>query len=134
MKRNKRLLLKTAKRIERFPESYDQATWAGKSNTAPCGTVACLAGEIVICSERTVKKGIAKLFDLDVKGSPGVSGYAEAVAGIAEWESQYLFFDVDSWPKPFGANYLRAKTRRGRARAAAALLRYLANGGEVFID
>ena len=133
MKRNRRLLLKTAERIETIPESYDQNEWAARSRKSPCGTVACLAGEIIICSERRVEDGIKKLFmALEDQGQHGfVDDVAGDLAGFDYSEIYDLFYEAGTWPEPFLSRYYKAKTQRGRANAAAALLRYLADGGEV---
>lgn len=126
MKRNKRLLLKTAERIETVPESYDQGEWAMESDTSPCGAVACLAGEIIICSENSVKKGVARLLVTD-----GVWHEAQKLVGLTNDESYRLFLSVGNWPQPFRGSYCKATTQKGRAKAAAALLRYVADGGKV---
>lgn len=130
MKRNKRLLMKTAKRIETIPQSYDQTAFCDKSDNGPCGTTACLAGEMIICSERSVIKGIQKLVDLnDLRMVPNV---AERLAGLTSQEADCLFDGgAREWPASFRNRYDRAKTQRGRANAAAALLRYVADGGKV---
>jgi hypothetical protein len=125
MKRNRRLLLKTAKRIEEVPESYNQCEWVAESSSSPCGTVACLAGEIVICSERTVKKGIEKLYN-----TFSVAGKAREAAGLGYGESERLFYSPKDWPNGIGKNF-RRKSKTEKAKAAATLLRYLADGGEV---
>jgi hypothetical protein len=126
MKRNRRLLLKTAKRIEEIPKSYNQDTWCELDDEAPCGTVACLAGEIIICSERKTQDGIDKLHRTS---SVGVA--ARNLAGLNFWEGHALFYSPSSWPESFSDRYFRAKSQRGRANAAADLLRYLADGGRV---
>lgn len=135
MKRNKRLLLKAAKRIEEIPRSYRQSEYYKESGSAPCGTVCCLAGEIIIASERSMRKGVEKLAKLDNAYATGywVDGHpirraATKLSGLTESESLAVFgtSNAGSWPKPF-----RSMFRKGRARAAVALLRYLADGGRV---
>ena len=128
MIRNRRLLLKTAKRIESIPESYNQFEWAADNSLSPCGTVACLAGEIIICSERSVKKGIDKLWNS--YDANDVDGVAQQLAGLSDNENYRLFYSPDDWPNKIGKGF-RRKTREGKAKAAAELLRYLADGGEV---
>lgn len=127
MKRNKELLLKAAQRIEEFPESYSQAVFAGHSKVAPCGTVACLAGEIVICSEPTTVAGIKLLWELD--GRDEVGSYAQEVAGLTDEEEYALFYESQYWPEPFGEQFINASSKE-RPSIAARLLRYLADGGE----
>lgn len=127
MKRNKKLLLKTAQRIEDVPESYDQRTFVANSEKSPCGTVSCLAGEIIIASERSVKKGVEKLWN-----TRGPANLAGELAGFDSYESFALFgSSAAGWPAPFADKWYKAKTQRTKAKAAAALLRYLADGGEV---
>lgn len=131
MKRNKRLLLKAAKRIEEIPESYRQETFCADSEESPCGTVACLAGEIIIASERSAAKGVAKLRSVTKEWIDNFGDWpgdiAGGLAGLNRRERDNLFpTEVNGWPKPFRSQYPRAK-----AKTAAALLRYLANGGEV---
>lgn len=135
--RNRELLLKTADRIEQIPESYEQTTFCSPSDKAPCGTVACMAGEIVICASPTVAQGIRRLKG-QIKRSARSGSYiktgeiAAKLAGFTPAEGKALFeSSVRLWPRRFAARYMRAKTQDGRAGAAAALLRYLADGGEV---
>ena len=129
MKRNRRLLLKTAKRIEEVPESYNQAVWADKDYKSPCGTVACLAGEMIICSERSLRKGLDLLWDANDIGQ--VPDTAQRMAGLTDDEASDLFYSTNWWPTRFHNRYERASTQRGRAKVAAALLRYLADGGQL---
>lgn len=138
MKRNRRLLLKAAKRIEEVPQSYDQGTFYCKDSRSPCGAASCLAGEIVIASERTVIKGVFKLqgWVNEHKGwfsRPGWVGYKVAeLVGLTSDEAEALFGgDADRWPNPFRKQWAAAKTNRGQANAAVRLLRYLADGGAV---
>lgn len=128
-KRNKRLLLKTAKRIEEVPESYNQGEWIGSSNRSPCGTVACLAGEIIICSAPTIEKGIRKLHDT-FYGEGRVADTALRLAGLHYDDEDTLFYSPRHWPNKIGKGFGR-KNKIGKAKAAAELLRYLADGGEV---
>lgn len=136
-KRNRELLLKTAAHIEEVPESYAQYTFYSESDKAPCGTRACLAGEIVICSAPTIEKGVKKL-KAQIQRAMDSSEYiktgesAARLAGFGVEEARALFAaDAVMWPRRFRNLYYNAKSERGRAKAAAALLRYLADGGEV---
>lgn len=127
MKRNKRLLLKTAKRIEEIPESYDQGTFVSSSDKSPCGVVSCLAGEIIIASERSSKKGAERLWN-----TLWPAETAAELAGLAHYERRCLFgATATNWPEPYATKWFKAKTQRAKAKVAAALLRYLADGGEV---
>lgn len=123
MKRNKRLLLKAAKRIEEIPQSYDQTTFVEKDADSPCGTRACLAGEIIIAAERTAKTGALKL--LRMRGS--VPMKAAKLVGLDYREAGRLFetgYGL-TWPDPFKSQFDKARGPKSRAKVAAALLRYL---------
>lgn len=127
MKRNKRLLLKAAKRIEEIPQGYNQGTFGTKSSRAPCGTVCCMAGEIVICSEPTVKKGVQKLWSLLGAGKD-ISEEAADLAGLTYDESDALFNTRYGWTWP---EAFQRRSPAGLKKAAPKLLRYLADGGKV---
>jgi len=129
MKRNRKLLLKTARRITKVPESYNQHEWVMDSDRSPCGTVACLAGEIIICSEPTVKKGVERLKDI-YHGEGSVATEAIELTGLDEDDEDALFYSPKTWPNGIGKRFAR-KTKVEKAKAAAELLRYLADGGEV---
>lgn len=134
MKRNSDLLNKTARHIAKVPSSYQQITFYRPNASTPCGAVACLAGEIIICSERTVQEGVAKLRHVinayrdswdDTVDDPQT--VAARLAGFTDEEADYLFdATVDTWPSPF-----REEFAANEAKAAAGLLRYLAKGGKV---
>lgn len=130
MKRNRKLLLKTAKRIKEVPESYNQGEWVADDDRSPCGTVACLAGEIVICSERSVKAGIEKLNLIHFESNDSVADVAVELAGLEEEDADVLFYSPKTWPNRIGKGFGK-KNKVAKAHAAAELLRYLADGGEV---
>lgn len=58
---NVKLLRKVRNRIATIPESYDQSRWVQSNDKAPRGTMACLAGEAIICSQPSVGEGIKTL-------------------------------------------------------------------------
>lgn len=134
MRRNTKLLNKTASHISKAPSSYQQSTFYRPSSNSPCGAAACLAGEIIICSEPTVRDGVAKLrsildtyrnsFDDNVDDPMEV---AAKLAGLTAVEAESLFDAVvDGWPSPY-----REEFEVDEAKAASRLLRYLAKGGKV---
>lgn len=130
MKRNARLLNKAADRIESIPESYSQTTFKERSADAPCGTVACLAGEIIICSERSTAKGLKTLHSTPLRD---VWLKAARLAGLTDDEADVLFNTSYgwTWPTKFSERFDHAKTKKQEAKVAASLLRYLAKGGKV---
>lgn len=147
-KLNIELLRKVRDRIRDIPESYDQTHWAAPSETSPCGTTACIAGETIICAATTVKDGIAKLNRLQNGRHESIPTAAAKLLGLPDpkWEFQggrnetAILFDsvlddddvlTVAWPKQFKARYDRARTVRGRARAAAAYLDHIIETGKV---
>lgn len=108
---NIELLQKVRDRIAEIPDSYYQQKWIANSPTAPCGTMACLAGEIIICAAPSVKKGVAELRKL--RRDKSVSEYAEFIygatvprraaelLGISEDDAYKMFANGDDWPRGF---------------------------------
>lgn len=132
--RNAELLNAAANRIEAIPESYDQTTEGREDARSPCGTVSCMAGEIVICSQPTVEMGLSELWRLRSKGISYVCDAARELTGLTRDEIPAPIFGIDAsvWPEPYGSDWFAARGNiYGKAAAAAAFLRYLANGGEV---
>lgn len=141
---NKKLLRKVIERIETTPESYAQDQWECSAITyneianevfqrlprpAPeCGTVACLAGEIIICSEPTIQQGIQKLREMD-------GGYREAAGaliGIDPRDTWGVFSaSAIGWPSQFRDEFDRAMTYRDQARAAVNYLKHILKTGKV---
>lgn len=116
---NHKLIKKIIKRIEGFPESYDQRAWfISEDNETPCGTVACLAGETVICSAPTVKQGIKLAFG----NYDAIPAMAERLLGLPDTHSLFAM-DGSGFPAPYAKRFGRAQTRKGRARIVVAYLR-----------
>jgi len=128
MKLNKPLIRKMIKRIEAIPEAFDQADFAGRwaegedRPKPPCGTVACLAGEAVICAAPNAKVGLRRLFRLPYYRIPM---RAEQLLGLSRSTAFGDLFDgyADGWPQPFRSQFRSAKTYKGQARAAVNLLK-----------
>lgn len=55
---NVRLLRRVAKHIVEEPRRYNQGSWCDRSNDAPCGTMACIAGWAVILGDKLDPKKI----------------------------------------------------------------------------
>src|SRR6267142_5039862 len=126
MKLNVRLIRKIIKHILAEPNRYYQADWVqtarpgseiGDGQTfAKCGTAACIAGWAYLLSTK----------DADPhERSHVIMETAENNLGIDRDASRFDLFSGEpsyDWPAPFGRRYTKAKTPRGRARAAAQLL------------
>ena len=138
MKLNKPLIRKMIKRIETMPESYEQSVFVAsedyesceyeeivQDNQRPepmCGTVACLAGEAIICNAQSVEDGIEELKSLDRRGK--VDEVAEELLGLPHSVAYGLFFDwMQRWPQPYRDEFLAAKgDYKDEATAAVGLL------------
>lgn len=131
-KLNLELLKKVRDRIAEIPESYDQASFYGPDSRAPCGTVACLAGETIIANAKSVKQGIAALKRLaartDAKDfcgfiTPAIPRRAATLIGLTEQEADKMFSGgVYGWPEPYKRQFQAAESRTKRAEIAVAYL------------
>lgn len=132
-KLNIKLLKKMRKRIAEKPYSYYQDYWAVKDDKAPCGTKACLAGEAIICSERSVKKGLEKLWaSLSPSRSERPSVLAQELLGLSGIEADTMFMvGGAAWPEPFRSRFERASGPIARAKVAVAYLDHIIKTGEV---
>jgi hypothetical protein len=117
---NKKVVRRMIKRLETVPESYHQgAMFVEEDDHAPCGTVACLAGEAVICSAKTVEAGIK----LALSGEIDLVEEAEALLGLTDIEHCVFAVDGSGWPIPFRYEFTEANSREEEARVAVAYLK-----------
>jgi hypothetical protein len=138
---NFKLIRKVIKRIETVPESYAQQVWesdaeefnesaeAGRGHkrpTPPCGSVACLAGEAIICDAPTIALGLRRL-----KRTKQTAHRAAQLLGLSEGETDLFDGEADGWIQPFRNQFKNAKTYKGEARAAINYLRYILRTGKV---
>lgn len=118
---NRRVIERMIERIKTLPESYDQgAFYVERSDKAPCGTVACLAGEAVICSAATYDLGLKKLLKLRTLG--GISLSAATILRLP-YNHELFVSDASGWPAPFNKQFAKARTRKTQAKVAVAYLR-----------
>ncbi len=116
---NTAVVRRMIKRLRAVPESYDQSAFVvEESDEAPCGTVACLAGEAVICSETTITKGIKLAFSGDID----LLERAEEVLGLTGLNHGVFSFNAAGWPKPFNDQFAATDSREAKARVAIAYL------------
>lgn len=126
-KLNTELLRKVRDRIAEIPESYNQNNFWLESDKAPCGTVACLAGEAIICSRPTVKQGIRSLRRMDnnvyfVGGHP-ITLRGAKLLGLTESDAALVFDGGgDGWPQPYRRRFQRAVQPETKAKIAVAYL------------
>lgn len=121
MNLNRPLIEKMIVRIEAKPRGYDQnAFYAVPDNKAPCGTVACLAGEAAICSKDDEIEG--QRFAVEGEYDPheliGCCSY-----GQSRHDCSLFVVRGYGWPEPFRSAYPEARTVEARAKVAADLLR-----------
>lgn len=126
---NIKLLKKVRDRIAKIPESYDQSWWATRDVEAPCGTTACIAGEALICSQRSKKAGLQLLWDAMPKWKVGST--AQTLLGLTDREADVLF-GAGTWPEPFRSEYDQVRYHpKARAKVAVAYLDHIIKTGEV---
>lgn len=136
-KLNIELFKKVRARIAEIPESYNQSTWVRNSSQAPCGTVACLAGEAIICNAPTVEEGVAELRRLDEREG-SVAETAAELLGLPGGRDYFTanddtIFDegADGWPEPYYTQLHEADTPKERAEAAVAFLDHVIATGRL---
>lgn len=145
-KLNIELFKKVRDRIATIPESYDQEQWYDTSPRSPCGTVACLAGEAIICAAKSVPQGIAELKRLYARDPLyavperaarllGLSGDWSAWIDEEDWKqaAETTMFDADAetWPEPYRDEFQRAPSAIERASVAVAYLDRIIETGKV---
>lgn len=135
---NKRLLRKVRNRIEKYPDAYNQSTFGekGDESSAPCGTVACIAGHTIIAAAPTPQLGVKTLFRKLRDG--GVSRYAGKLLGLELGGiDEHLFTGIPNdsdypWPNAkYALQWGRAKTHKQRTRVAIRYLDHILKTGKV---
>lgn len=130
---NKEVVRRMIKRIESVPEGYDQGVlYIRSSDKAPCGTVACLAGEAVICSRPRLSDGLAYALKLN-KTPAAVPRKAEKLLGLAP-EHNVFKVNAQGWPSPFREEFQQSISQKERAQIAAAYLREALRRGAMVWD
>lgn len=125
------LFRKVIKKLEAAPEAYNQNTWGQKSDIAPCGTAACIAGWAAHLSGKvTIEELHRRTTSIrDIAGSQlGLNAH--------EWqqdERDVLFGSTPAhdWPEPFRTQWHNAASRRGQARVAIRYLKRIIKTGKV---
>lgn len=115
---NTELLRKVRNRIAEIPESYDQGWFFCPSSEAPCGAVACLAGETIIVAADSIDEGLKELrslnshwldSDTDQLGDGLPVQRAAALLEITIEDAAQMFdSDGDGWPQPFQGQFHEA--------------------------
>ena len=115
---NKTVVRKMIKRLESVPESYQQsALFVEENDGTPCGTVACLGGEAVICSAKTIKAGIKLALD----SGTDVVILAEEVLGLTSVTHSVFSMDASGWPVPYYDNFRKAGSRKAETQVGSSL-------------
>lgn len=130
------LLTKAVAAIVKHPETFDMGLFMGhdesvKGRAPYCGTVACLAGHIVLAAGvKPQDDDFYFVSDLPAKvrkiaeraevydGRVGVEGLASAALGLTTDEAKALFY-TGRWPASHEQRYLKARTAKARAQALA---------------
>lgn len=114
---NKAAVRRMIRRITEQPKTFDQAAFYVEPSA--CGTVACIAGDAVICSVRDEAKGIKLAEQLLDEG--GLIERADRVLGLPSVHEVYRA-TASGWPKPYSDQYPVANSKSERAKVAAAYL------------
>lgn len=138
-KLNIALLKKVRNRIKRIPESYNQEKWYGRSIASPCGTVACLAGETIICAAPTVVQGINDLRELANSNHDDVPVQAAKLlglrgnyfSGVNEGQTKIFRGGGYGFPEPYRTQYQKARTRKDKAAVTVAYLDHVIATGKI---
>lgn len=128
-KLNLKLLRKVRNRVAEIPESYEQSTYHQKDDDAPCGAVACLAGESVIAASPTLKQGINTLRRMDQRFlredsfTHPARNAAKKLLGLSDREADAMFDgEAEGWPEPYRGRFKRAVRQKTEAKIAVAYL------------
>jgi hypothetical protein len=119
MAMNRTVVRKMIKRLESVPEHYDQkAYYVERDDKAPCGTVACLAGEAVICSAKTIQEGI----NLAFAKYDSIPERAEVILGLPRLQHSVFAADGSGWPEPYRTQFAQSQ-KADQSKIAAAYLK-----------
>jgi hypothetical protein len=129
MKKNVELLEKVKLHILEEPRRYNQDVAVKNVSTevAPCGTQACILGWVVRLGAPRWRCscGMNDCY-------AGADGKAAKLLGLSHDEAEVVYSGGGSlWPSRFREQLRKAKTPRGKARAAANFIDYLIAGGKV---
>jgi hypothetical protein len=114
----KEMLRKGYRRAQALPASLNMGWWAARSSGAPCGTVCCYAGELLIANgARTPKSLLSDEADEVMR----IPGEAEEVLGLPS-ESLYYVFRVEMWPSKERDAYCAARDSSNPQKERADIL------------
>lgn len=97
-----RILRETVAAIKAHPETFEMSIWAGRNfneSNEPCGTVCCLAGQVVRNSVDDTAWADLVQQEENTNRTP-IKDKAIAMLEIYEWQSNGLFVS-EYWPEAF---------------------------------
>lgn len=124
---NRELVEKVIKHIDEEPRRLEMSTWLQfypkglevEYDLPPCGIVGCIAGTAVLIHDKVDQLHRGQIF---------VATRAIEVLGLSPEQVVTVFY-VTSWPTRFIEMYEMAQSKRERADATIARLRYLLETG-----
>jgi hypothetical protein len=136
------LLRRAVEAIQRHPHTLNMALWMTHDSSVEgdepyCGTVACLAGHIVLVSGLKPARGGEDHYEIDEipsrlyrPGDQRVAVRSLALRLLGDDVDPSPLFATDDWPIRFERNYKRFKTARARARVLRDRVKHWLETGE----
>jgi hypothetical protein len=119
------MLRKGYRRAQEIPEGFYMGWWASASEIAPCGTVCCYAGEILIANGKYAPEGLLRM--KKVERMPSI---AEAFLGVPGGSLTDLFH-ANKWPTDLYDEYYGADTSAKEAAVLAQVVElFIQNDGD----
>lgn len=132
-------------KIATTPEAYDQSVFARPSDSAPCGTAACIAGWACVLSGAMDSEELKRRERAHGAEFESIETTAQAALGIDDDDAEVLFTENPAgqrydwhedderdggWPDPFASQWDYG-TRSDRPRIAVAYLDHIIATGSV---
>jgi hypothetical protein len=111
----KEMLRKGYRRAQELPRGFNMGTWGYESEQAPCGTICCYAGELLIVGGVVSPKELPAFANADFFAVPT---RAAELLEIPDEAIKAMFF-VENWPRELRKKYEAANIPSVRAEALA---------------
>lgn len=107
------------------PESLDMGCWIQTETDTPCGTVSCIAGQLIINKFIEENGTDSDLRNLETKGYPSQVAYKILGFRKDEWDIPFKLFHRNQWPADFYRAYANAaESSKKRAEILGQVIDY----------